>query len=167
MTPVQSAPTRSRRLPLRARIALPALIVGLALAGVACVPPGNPGSPDTGDVVGAVNQDRAAAGLRPLAWDTQLGLYAGSWADHLAATRTLEHTDLAALVRLPYMTAWRTIGENLLVGPAMSGGAAEDAWMNSAGHRANILNPSFASIGVAARQDASGRWWYVAEFGAR
>ena len=59
------------------------------------------------------------------------------------------------------------MGENLLVGPAMSGGAAEDLWMNSPGHRANILNPSFNHIGVAATQDSSGRWWYVAEFGAR
>ena len=49
----------------------------------------------------------------------------------------------------------------------MSAGAAEDAWMNSAGHRANILNPYFNSIGVAATMDSSGRLWVVAEFGAR
>lgn len=167
MTHVQSAPIRARRLPRRARFALPVLIVGLAVAGVACAPPGSPGSGYTGDVVGAVNQDRAAAGLRPLTWDNQLGDYARSWANHLAATGSLVHTDLAALVRLPYMTAWWTMGENLLVGPGMSGAAAEDAWMNSAGHRANILNPAFNSIGVASARDSSGRWWYVAELGAR
>ena len=167
MTRVQCAPIPARRLPRRARFALPVLIVGLAVAGVACAPPGSPGSGYTGDVVGAVNQDRAAAGLRPMAWDNQLGDYARSWANHLAATGSLVHTDLAALVRLPYMTAWWTMGENLLVGPGMSGAAAEDVWMNSAGHRANILNPSFNFIGVASARDSSGRWWYVAEFGAR
>ena len=70
-------------------------------------------------------------------------------------------------MRLPYMSAWWTMGENLLVGPSMSAAAAEDAWMNSAGHRANILNPTFNFIGASAIQDGSGQWWYVAEFGAR
>jgi uncharacterized protein YkwD len=65
------------------------------------------------------------------------------------------------------MSAWRSLGENLLVGPGMSGGAAENAWMASAGHRANILNPSFNRIGVAATMDSSGRLWVVAEFGTR
>ncbi len=170
MTSTTAAPavSRRRRLPRRARLALPVLVVGLAFAGVACAPPGSPGSGFTGDMVAAVNQDRAAAGLAPLAWDPQLGPYAASWAHHLAATGTLTHTDLNALIRLPYMAAWRSLGENLLVGPAgLSGAAAEDLWMNSAGHRANILNPSFNHIGVAAVQDSAGRLWVVAEFGAR
>jgi uncharacterized protein YkwD len=165
-----TAPTvaRRRRLPRRARFALPVLALGVAFAGVACAPPGSPGSGFTGDVVGAVNQDRAAAGLAPLTWDRQLGPYAASWANHLAATGTLTHTDLNALIRLPYMTGWRSLGENLLVGPGNLGGAAaEDLWMNSAGHRANILNPSFNYIGVAGVRDSSGRLWVVAEFGAR
>jgi uncharacterized protein YkwD len=167
MPSVQSPPTRSRRLPVKARVALPAVVAILAFAGVACAPPGSPGSGYTGDTVGAVNQDRAAAGLAPLAWDKQLGILAGAWANHLAATGTIQHTDLGGVMNLPYMRGWWTMGENLLVGGAMSGGAAEDAWMNSSGHRANILNPNFNHIGVAATRDASGRWWYVAEFGAR
>ena len=167
MSSVLSAPTRRRRRPVRARVALPFVIAVLGFGGAACAPPGSPGSGITGDVVGAMNADRAAAGLGPLSWDDQLGLYSGAWASHLAATGVMEHTDLAALMGLPYMSSWRTMGENLLVGPAMSGAAAEDAWMNSPNHRASILNPSFNHIAVATAQDAAGRWWYVAEFGAR
>jgi uncharacterized protein YkwD len=69
---------RPRRVLLRARVAVPVLAVGLAVVGVACAPAGSPGSGFTGDVVGTVNQDRAAAGLPPLVWDAQLGPYAAS-----------------------------------------------------------------------------------------
>jgi uncharacterized protein YkwD len=167
MTSVLSTPAGSRRLPIRARVALPLLLAVLAIAGVACAPAGSQGGGSSGDAISAVNQDRAAAGLPPLAWDNQLEAYSGSWANHLAQTGALVHTDLAGLLHVPYMSGWWTLGENLLVGGPMNGAQAEDLWMNSPGHRANILNPSFNRIGVSAAQDSSGRWWYVAEFGAR
>ncbi len=171
MAQTTTAPTvarRARRLPRRARFALPVLVVGLASAAVACAPVSSTTGSFNGDVVSAMNQDRAAAGLAPLAWDAQLGPYAASWADHLAATGTLAHTDLSALIHLPYMAAWRSLGENVLVGPAdLDGSAVENSWMNSAGHRAHILNPSYNRVGVAATRDSSGRVWVVAEFGAR
>src|SRR5258707_752891 len=69
MPSMQSAPTGSRRLPVRARVALPVVVAILAFAGVACAPPGSPGSGYTGDMVSAVNQDRAAAGPGPLGPD--------------------------------------------------------------------------------------------------
>ena len=167
MTAAQAA-ARCRRLPRRARCALPVLVISLACAGVACAPPGSPGGGFTGDVANAVNQDRAAAGLAPLVRDAQLDAVAASWADHLAATGTLTHTDLYALLRLPYMSAWRALGENLLVGPGnLGGGAAADLWMGSTEHRAAILDPSYDRIGVGAARDPSGRLWIVAEFGAR
>jgi uncharacterized protein YkwD len=167
MTSVESSTTPSRRLPVRARVALPLVVAIFALAVGACAPAGSSGSGYTGDSVSAANQDRAAAGLAPLAWDHQLELMAGSWASHLAQTGALEHNDLGAVMRLPYMSQWWTLGENLLAGPAMSAEGAEGLWMNSPGHRANILNPNFRYIGAAAVQDSSGGWWYVAEFGAR
>jgi uncharacterized protein YkwD len=171
MAQTTTAPTavrRSLRLPRRARFAIPVLVVGLASVAVACAPTSSPTGNFNDDVVNAVNQDRAAAGLAPLTSDAQLGPYAASWADHLAATGTLVHTDLNALIHMPYMVAWKSLGENILVGPAdLDGTAAENTWMNSAGHRAHILNPSYNHIGVAATQDSSGRVWVVAEFGAR
>jgi len=157
----------SHRRIIRSRIVPLAVVAVLGLIGAACAPPASTGSV-SGDVVAAVNQDRAANGLGGLAVDGQLTAYAQSWANHLAATGGLEHTDLAALMRLPYMAQWWTMGENLLTGTgAMSGAAAEDLWMGSSGHRASILNPAFTHIGVAAVSDSSGRLWMVAEFGAR
>jgi len=58
------------------------------------------------------------------------------------------------------------LGENILVGPnTMSGGAMEDAWMNSPGHRANILSPNFDSIGIAVGWSPDGRIWATQNFG--
>ena len=167
-TTTAQAAARCRRLPRRARFALPVLVIGLACAGVACAPPSSPGGGFTGNLANAVNQDRAAAGLAPLIRDAQLGPVAANWADHLAATGTLTHSDLHALIRLPYMSAWRALGENLLVGPGNLGSrSAESLWMSSTEHRAAILDPAYNRIGVGAARDPSGRLWIVAEFGAR
>ena len=37
-------------------------------------------------------------------------------------------------------------------------------WMNSPGHKANILNPSYTGIGIAAVTDSTGRWYGVQDF---
>jgi uncharacterized protein YkwD len=128
----------------------------------------SPGAGIGGDTVVAMNHDRAANGLGGLAVDGQLTANAQSWADHLAATGALIHTDLGALLHRPDMAAWWTIGENLLESSdSLSGAAAEALWMASPQHRANILNPAFNHVGVAAARDGAGRLWLVAEFGAR
>ena len=51
---------------------------------------------------------------------------------------------------------YRSAGENIARGQATPK-AVVDAWMNSSGHRANILNASFTQIGVG--YVASGRYW--------
>jgi uncharacterized protein YkwD len=40
-----------------------------------------------------------------------------------------------------------------------------DAWMHSSGHRANILNPALAEIGIGFARDSAGRPYYVQVFG--
>jgi uncharacterized protein YkwD len=142
-------------------------VVVLALGAAACAPPGSPGSGATGDVVSAVNQDRAMAGLPPLAWDNTLYGLATNHANEIAASQTLWHSDLASWLTVPWMSAWRSLGENLISGSNLTGWSAEDIWMASPAHRANILNPSFNSIGVGVKVDAAGRAWIVALFGAR
>jgi uncharacterized protein YkwD len=165
-TPSPAVP-RGRWARVRLLAAPLVLVVALALVAAACAPRGGTGS-YTGDVVAAVNQDRGAAGLPPLASDGQLGAYAQSWAQHIAATQQMVHTDLGALIRLPYMAGWRALGENLFMSTGTpSAGAVEGAWMASSGHRANILNGGYNRIGVGTARDSSGRLWVVAEFGAR
>ena len=41
------------------------------------------------------------------------------------------------------------------------------AWMNSTGHRANILNAGYSVIGVGAAQDSTGRWYAAQVFGGK
>src|SRR4051794_2429340 len=79
------------------RIAAPLIaVVAVALAAAACAPPGSPGSGATGDMVQAMNQDRAAYGIGPLAWDSQLYGLAQSHANDIAASQSLWHSDLAS-----------------------------------------------------------------------
>jgi len=60
------------------------------------------------------------------------------------------------------------IGENLALGNFRSDAELVQGWMDSPGHRANILNPDFLEIGVAVRQgtfEGRSTWLAVQEFG--
>ena len=167
--PASPADSGRRRLRRRARrFAAPlALVAALAITAAACAPEGSPGT-YSGDVVVAINQDRAASGLGPLAWDGQLAPYAQAWAQQLAANGAMVHTDLGAMIRLPWMVGWRALGENLIMTSGVPpAGAVEDAWMGSPPHRANILNGGFNRVGVGTATDQYGRLFVVTEFGAR
>jgi len=72
--------------------------------------------------------------------------------------------DLATQVGYEYIT----VGENLALGNFKDDAALVQAWMDSPGHRANILNPDFSEIGVAVgKGQFEGRaiWLAVQEFG--
>lgn len=61
-----------------------------------------------------------------------------------------------------------TVGENLAFGDFKNGAALVDAWMNSPGHRANIMNTSYTEIGIAVVRGVIGGqegWVAVQEFG--
>ena len=81
--------------------------------------------------------------------------------DHYAPDGESAFTELAARD-----IQYRLAGENLArnnYADARTVGAAFDGLMASAGHRANILEPRFSSVGVAAVQ--SGKMWiYVTVF---
>ena len=96
-------------------------------------------------------------GAPALGWNNTLAAKAQAWADHMAATNTLSHSVLTQGVG----GGWSTLGEN--VG---TGGAVHDVhvgFMNSPVHRADILNPSFSSMGVGVAQNG-GRVWVAEVF---
>jgi uncharacterized protein YkwD len=62
-----------------------------------------------------------------------------------------------------YSYAW---GENIAYGYT-SAAAVMTAWMNSPGHRANILNSSFTEIGVSVRVGTDGILYFTQNFGSR
>jgi uncharacterized protein YkwD len=158
-----------RRRARRWRIVAPLIaVVAVALAAAACAPPGSSGSGPTGDMVQAMNQDRAASGLAPLNWDSGLADLAQRHANDIAGTQSLWHTDLGGLINAPFMAGWRSLGENLVMVPAgVDAWSAEDLWMGSPPHRANILNGGFNYVGVGVTTDGAGRMWMVALFGTR
>ena len=120
-------------------------------------PPPQPGPPGLeGQILAAMNADRAANGIGPLGWHGGLAGFAQNWANWMAQNGSLTHQSLSPMFSL----GLSTVGENILVGPSsMSAGAMETAWMNSPGHRENILNGafSFAGIGAAVSGDEIGR----------
>lgn len=121
-----------------------------------------------------VNADRAALGLRPLALDTEL--VQGSRQRAAAQTRLpdLSHYDQSGQPALAGLLAasglrYRMAGENLVRLPGTDAGVAgraEEALMNSPGHRANILRPEYDRIAIGQAVDESGRTTFAQLFRA-
>ncbi len=107
-----------------------------------------------------VNQQRASAGLSPLVASTCADGFAESWAPVLQANGALSHQSLSPILTSCHS---RTAGENVAYGN-VTADQMMTMWMNSAGHRANILSPNYTAIGIAAVTDSSGRWYGVQDF---
>jgi uncharacterized protein YkwD len=122
------------------------------------------------EVVDLTNAERTRAGLPMLRTNARLTEAARLHAEQLAAAGRLEHVLPDA--RYPRLEdrldaagyRWQAAGENLAFGQRTSA-AVVDAWMQSAGHRANILHTSFTEIGVSYLIDPNGRPYYVQVFG--
>ncbi|WP_426362511.1 CAP domain-containing protein [Streptomyces sp. E-08] len=121
------------------------------------------------DVVELANAEREKAGCGPLRSEGHLRAAAQGHADDMAARDYYEHhspegRDAGDRISGAGYT-WSTWGENIHRGPKTPERAMAD-WMDSPGHRANILNCSFRDIGVGVDLAANGPWW-VQDFGAR
>lgn len=98
-----------------------------------------------------VNQDRAAAGLPPLEIDMRLVRAARIKSQDMKDQGYFAHTSPDGTTPWDLMKAqgvtYRTAGENIAMGFTNSD-AAEKGFMNSPGHRANILNKDFNHVGI-------------------
>jgi uncharacterized protein YkwD len=101
------------------------------------------------DVFNIVNQRRAENGLSALVWNNLAAEAAQARAIELATsfshTRPDGSTCFTALKAVGY--SYSTAGENIAAG-WVTPEIVMTAWMNSPGHRANILNEEFATVGV-------------------
>lgn len=103
------------------------------------------------EVVDLTNRERARAGLRPLVVDPVLTTAAQAHSADMVARAFYSHTspegsrpwDRAAAAG----STRRSIGENIACGQRSPAEVVE-GWMNSPGHRANILKPDFTHIGI-------------------
>jgi uncharacterized protein YkwD len=112
-------------------------------------------------VMSLVNQQRAQAGCTPLKADASLASLATAFSDDMAARGFFDHTDPDG--KSPWDRAAKAGiqglgGENIARGQA-DARAVMDAWMNSPGHRANILNCGYKSLGVGVHFGPGGPWW--------
>lgn len=112
------------------------------------------------EVVRLVNDVRKANGLKPLLQDWQLSRVARYKSQDMRDLGYFSHTSPTYGSPFNMMKSfgisYKTAGENIAKGYSTPK-AVVDAWMNSSGHRANILNPSYTHIGVGFV--ASGNYW--------
>ena len=112
-----------------------------------------------------VNAERQKAGVSPLSADSGLHQVA-----QLRAEETIVQFDHTRPNGESFYTAlqqagisYRTTGENIAMGQRTPADVM-NAWMNSSGHRQNILNASYGKLGVGYVTDASGRAYWVQIF---
>ncbi|MCG6493838.1 CAP domain-containing protein [Kitasatospora sp. A2-31] len=113
-------------------------------------------------VVDLVNAERAKAGCGPVTAESRLATAAQNHSEDMANRNYFDHASPEGYHADHRIEAtgyrWSSWGENIARGqkdPA----AVMNAWMNSSGHRANILNCSFKQIGVGVRTGSGGPWW--------
>ncbi|GAB1327334.1 CAP domain-containing protein [Streptomyces sennicomposti] len=113
------------------------------------------------EVLSLVNQERAKAGCSPVTADGALVSLAEKFSQAMADQGFFDHTDPSGASpwdRAAELGITGLGGENIARGQA-DAAAVMDAWMNSPGHRANILNCDFRTLGVGVHFGTGGPWW--------
>lgn len=138
--------------PHPARRRTPLLTFGLLLVALlglsAC-------SPAQNAVLDDINATRAEHGLPALLPSPHAMTKAQAWAEHLVELDGLEHSDLAE--DMP--DGWRRLGENVGYGP--DDGRIHAGFLDSPGHRANILDPEYNWAGTGHAVSPNGRTFIV------
>ncbi|WP_328301019.1 CAP domain-containing protein [Streptomyces sp. NBC_00435] len=113
-------------------------------------------------VLELVNQERAQAGCKvSVRANPPLAALAGAFSKDMAVRGFFDHTDPDG--NTPWDRATKAGisgmgGENIARGQG-DAQAVMKAWMNSPGHKANILNCEFRTLGVGMYSAAGGPWW--------
>ena len=112
------------------------------------------------EVIRLVNAERSKNGLSPLTANWELSRVARYKSQDMADNGYFSHTSPTYGTPFQMMKSFglsfRTAGENIAYGQRTPQ-AVVNAWMNSSGHRANILSSSYTQIGVG--YVASGNYW--------
>lgn len=123
-------------------------------------------------IVSETNRHRAEAGLAPLSRNSTLDASARAKLDDLFSRQYFEHvsptgegpSDLITEAGYKFIV----VGENLALGNYENDTVLVQAWMDSPGHRANILKADFEEIGIAVGQgtfEGARVWLAVQHFG--
>lgn len=119
------------------------------------------------DVFMAVNRQRTAAGLSPFTRDLKLIAAAEAKAQDMKDKKYFSHNTPDGKTPWLFIQAagynYQTAGENLAINFDTADGVVA-GWMQSPGHRANILNPNFTEMGIAVLKIDTG-YLVTQEFG--
>lgn len=119
------------------------------------------------DVARLTNAQRTAHGCKATTVSVQLTTAAADHSSWMAQTGTFSHTGKAGstfVVRARAAGFTRPSGENIAWG-YRTAAAVVTGWMNSPGHRANILNCKSTSMGVGVAFGSNGNPYYTQVFG--
>ncbi|HCQ5968732.1 TPA: sporulation protein [Clostridioides difficile] len=119
------------------------------------------------EVVDLVNIERAKAGLNPLTLDSSISNVATKKSQDMIDNNYFSHNsptygspfDMLKKFGISYKTA----GENIAMGQKTPKEVV-NTWMNSEGHRKNIMNPNFSKIGVGVAQKSGGSIYWTQIF---
>ena len=108
--------------------------------------------------------------MNPLRFDPILGRAAQAHSDWMAANNKLDHTGVNGSSPFDRMKnagyRYRQAGENVVSGYSTAAGAVE-AWMNSQGHKDNLLTPAYeeTGVGVAFNAASDDGFYWTQKFG--
>ncbi|MFF5208818.1 CAP domain-containing protein [Streptosporangium sp. NPDC000396] len=122
-----------------------------------------PGSPEEEEVVRLTNIERQKGGCAPLIHDSKLHKAAQGHSADMASKNYFNHTsqdgrtmtDRIKATGFGPMSAW---AENIAMGQRTPAEVVK-GWMNSSGHRANIMNCAYTHIGAGMATSGRGPYW--------
>ena len=119
------------------------------------------------EVLNLVNKERKTNGLKPLTLNKELSNVANIKSRDMIEKGYFDHTsptygspfDMMKKFNISYNTA----GENIAMGQKTPS-EVMNSWMNSSGHRANILNSTYTELGVGIQKDSNGTIYWTQMF---
>jgi uncharacterized protein YkwD len=118
-----------------------------------------------------VNERRTAAGLQALSWSKEAAKAARVHSANMATLNFFSHTgsdgkNAAARAASFGLTSWREIGENIATNRGFKSPleSAVQSWMNSPGHRENILKGGWRETGIGVAVKPDGTYFFTQVF---
>lgn len=119
------------------------------------------------EVLRLVNEERAKVGAAPLKRASDLDALARAHSQDMINRHFFDHNNPDGQSPFDRMRAagisYRAAAENIAYGQR-NAQAVMDAWMNSSGHRKNILNATYTEIGIGAVKNSGGTIYWTQEF---
>ncbi|MGW3678184.1 sigma-70 family RNA polymerase sigma factor [Streptomyces prasinus] len=131
---------------------------------IASAPAAAPGGGNADRVLALANTERAAAGCSPVTLDNRLNKAAQLHSEDMSANDYFSHTGQNGSSFVDRVTAqgYPSPGAENIARGQSSAASVMEAWMNSEGHRANILNCSLKTMGVGV---VTSDWTWTQVFG--